>query len=44
VRVAGKRVSERRWRGVFRVSVRVLRGGTLIDRCYKRTSWRVVRR
>jgi hypothetical protein len=43
VRVAGNRVSERRWRGIFRTSVRVLRGGRLIDRCYKRTAWRVVR-
>lgn len=43
VRIAGTRVSERRWRGVFRVRVRVLRGGRLIDRCYKRTAWRVRR-
>jgi hypothetical protein len=43
VRVAGNRVSEQRWRGVFRVGVRVLRGGRLIDRCYKRTAWRVLR-
>jgi hypothetical protein len=44
VRVAGNRVSERRWRGIFRVNVRVLRGGRVIDRCYKRTRWRVLRR
>jgi hypothetical protein len=43
-RVAGNRVSERRWRGIFRVRVRVLRGGRVIDRCYLRTRWRVLRR
>ena len=43
VRTVGNRVSESRWRGIFRASVRVLRGGRLIDRCYKRTRWRVVR-
>jgi hypothetical protein len=43
VRAVGNRVSESRWRGIFRVSVRVLRGGRLVDRCYKRTRWRVVR-
>ena len=43
VRTAGTRVSETRWRGIFRVSLRVLRGGRLIGRCYKRTNWRVLR-
>ena len=43
VRTVGSRVSESRWRGIFRARVRVLRGGRLIDRCYKRTRWRVVR-
>jgi hypothetical protein len=43
-RTAGNRVSERRWRGIFRIRVRVLRGGTLVDRCYVRTRWRVLRR
>jgi hypothetical protein len=43
-RVAGNRVSSRRWRGVFRMSVRILRGGTLLDRCYVRTRWHVLRR
>jgi hypothetical protein len=42
-RVAGTRVSERRWRGIFRISARVFRGSRLIDRCYKRTRWRVAR-
>jgi hypothetical protein len=41
-RVAGNRVSPRRWRGVFRISVRILRGGTLLDRCYLRTRWHVL--
>jgi hypothetical protein len=43
VRIVGNRVSEARWRGIFRVSVRVLRGERLVDRCYKRTRWRVLR-
>jgi hypothetical protein len=42
-RAAGNRVSARRWRGIFRVSVRVLRGAELLDRCYLRTRWRLVR-
>ena len=42
-RVAGTRVSERRWRGIFRIRVRVFRGSRQIDRCYARTRWRVVR-
>jgi hypothetical protein len=42
-RGAGERVSARRWRGIFRVRVRVLRGAELLDRCYLRTRWRVVR-
>ena len=42
-RVAGTRVSERRWRGVFRIRVRVFRGSRQIDRCYARTRWRVAR-
>ena len=44
VRIVGRRVSERRWRGTFRVRLRVLRGDRLVGRCYKRTSWRVLRR
>jgi hypothetical protein len=43
VRIAGRRVSEHRWRGVFRVRLRVLREGRVVGRCYKRTRWRVVR-
>jgi hypothetical protein len=42
-RAAGNRVSARRWRGIFRVNVRVLRGSDLLDRCYLRTRWRVLR-
>jgi hypothetical protein len=42
-RVAGTRVSERRWRGIFRIRVRVFRGSREVDRCYVRTRWRVVR-
>jgi hypothetical protein len=42
-RVAGNRVSERRWRGIFRMRVRVFRGSRQIDRCYMRTRWRVLR-
>jgi hypothetical protein len=41
-RVAGTRVSERRWRGIFRIRVRVFRGSREVDRCYKRTRWRVL--
>jgi hypothetical protein len=43
VRVAANRRSEARWRGIFRVRVRVLRRGRVVDRCYKRTAWRVAR-
>jgi hypothetical protein len=42
-RVAGNRVSGRRWRGAFRVRARVFRGGTLVQRCSVRTRWRAVR-
>jgi hypothetical protein len=43
-RTVGNRVSERRWRGIFRIRVRVLRGSRLVDRCYLRTRWRVLAR
>ena len=43
-RTVGNRVSERRWRGIFRITVRVLRGDRLIDRCHVGTRWRVTRR
>ena len=43
-RVAGNRVSARRWRGIFRVRARVFRGGALVQRCSVRTRWRVGRR
>jgi hypothetical protein len=43
-RVIGIRVSEARWRGIFRIRVRVLRGGHLVDVCSARTRWRVLRR
>jgi hypothetical protein len=43
VRVAGNRVSARRWRGIFRVRARVFRGGTLVHRCAMRTRWQVRR-
>jgi hypothetical protein len=42
-RTVGNRVSARRWRGIFRIRVRVYRRGRLIDRCYVRTRWRVRR-
>ena len=42
-RVAGNRVSPRRWRGIFRVRARVFRGATLVHRCAVRTRWRVGR-
>jgi hypothetical protein len=42
-RVAGTRVSEQRWRGIFRIRVRVFRGSRQVDTCFKRTRWRVVR-
>jgi hypothetical protein len=42
-RTVGNRVSERRWRGIFRITVRVLRGDRLIDRCHLGTRWRVLR-
>ena len=43
-RVAGNRVSPRRWRGTFRVRARVFRGATLVHRCAVRTRWSVRRR
>jgi hypothetical protein len=43
IRIAANRVSEARWRGIFRVNTRVLRRGRVVDRCYKRTRWRVAR-
>jgi hypothetical protein len=43
-RTVGNRVSERRWRGIFRIRVRVLRGDRLVDVCSARTRWRVLRR
>jgi hypothetical protein len=43
-RTVGNRVSESRWRGIFRIRVRVLRGDRLVDVCSARTRWRVVRR
>jgi len=43
-RAIGIRVSEARWRGSFRIRVRVLRGGRLVDVCSARTRWRVLRR
>jgi hypothetical protein len=43
-RVAGNRVSEARWRGIFRVRVRVFKGSRRVDTCYKRTRWRALRR
>ena len=42
-RVAGNRRSRKLWNGIFRVSVRVLRGDTLLDRCFLRTRWGVLR-
>ena len=41
IRLAGNRTSIMRWRGIFRVRVRVFRGSREIDRCYLRTRWRV---
>jgi hypothetical protein len=43
-RTVGNRLSEHRWRGIFRITVRVLRGDRLIDRCHVGTRWRVLRR
>jgi hypothetical protein len=43
IRIAADRITEARWRGIFRVNTRVLRRGRVIDRCYKRTRWRVAR-
>jgi hypothetical protein len=43
-RTVGHRVSERHWRGIFRIRVRVLRGDRLVDVCSARTRWRVLRR
>ncbi len=42
-RTVGNRVSERRWRGLFRITVRILRGDRLVDRCHIGTRWRVAR-
>jgi hypothetical protein len=42
-RSVGRRVSDRRWRGIFRITVRVFRRGRLIDRCHLRTRRRVRR-
>jgi hypothetical protein len=42
-RTVGRRVSEHRWRGIFRITVRVTRRGKLLDRCHLRTRWRVRR-
>lgn len=42
-RVVGNRVSERRWRGIFRMRVRVFNGSRPVTRCYKRTRWRAAR-
>jgi hypothetical protein len=42
-RTVGKRVSGRRWKGIFRMRVRVYRRDRLLDRCYVRTRWRVRR-
>jgi hypothetical protein len=42
-RGVGNRVSDSRWRGIFRMRVRVFRGSRQIDRCYMRTRWRVHR-
>jgi hypothetical protein len=42
-RTVGNRVSERRWRGIFRITVRILRGDRLVDRCHIGTRWRVLR-
>ena len=42
-RTGGRRVSEHRWRGVFRITVRVLRRGRQLHRCHLRTRWRVLR-
>jgi hypothetical protein len=42
-RAGGRRVSEQRWRGVFRITVRVFRRGRQIHRCHVRTGWRVRR-
>jgi hypothetical protein len=42
-RTGGRRVSEHRWRGFFRITVRVMRRGRQVDRCHLRTHWRVRR-
>jgi hypothetical protein len=42
-RTGGRRVSEHRWRGTFRITVRVMRRGRQIHRCHARTGWRVLR-
>jgi hypothetical protein len=43
-RTVGNPVSERRWSGIFRIRVTVLRGSRVVDRCAARTRWRVLRR
>jgi hypothetical protein len=43
-RVAGNRKSRKLWQGVFEVTVRVIRGDQLLDRCHLRTRWGVLRR
>jgi hypothetical protein len=43
-RTIGNRLSERRWRGIFRIRVRVMRGDRVIHRCRAITRWRVHRR
>ena len=43
-RTAGRRVGERRWRGIFRITARVFRGSRQVDRCHLRTRWRVTLR
>ena len=42
-RTGGRRVSEHRWRGFFRITVRVFRRARQIHHCHLRTGWRVRR-
>lgn len=42
-RTAGNRVSGRRWRGIFRIRTVVLRGSRVVNRCFLRTRWDVVK-
>jgi hypothetical protein len=42
-RVAGNRKSRKLWQGIFTVTVRVIRGDQLLDRCHLRTRWGVLR-